>query len=147
MWEKAVSRRHGNMYSPREVIEEVEREAIGKRKNNSKEDCIKLYMHVSRCMYVCTCTVCMCVCTVCTCLCVQLYTYSMYVCMYYMYCMYCNVHMYVCMYVHIQYVCVHDCMYCMYCNVDMYVCMYVCICTCTVCMCVCTVCMCMCMLQ
>ena len=114
MWEKAVSRRHGNMYSPREVIEEVEREAIGKRKNNSKEDCIKLYMHVSRCMYVCTCTVCMCVCTVCTCLCVQLYTYSMYVCMYYMYCMYCNVHMYVCM--------------------------YVCVCTC---MCVCTVCMCM----
>ena len=82
MWEKAVSRRHGNMYSPREVIEEVEREAIGKRKNNSKEDCIKLYMHVSRCMYVC------------------MYMYSMYVCMY---CMY----MFVCTVVHVQYVCVY----------------------------------------
>ena len=107
MWEKAVSRRHGNMYSPREVIEEVEREAIGKRKNNSKEDCIKLYMHVSRyvCMYVHVQYVCVHDCT-CTCvhICVYIQLY-MFDCMY-MYCMYCNVHMYVCMYVYVH---VHVC--------------------------------------
>ena len=45
MWEKAVTRRHGNYY-PKEVVDEVERELSGITKKRSKEECIKLYIHV-----------------------------------------------------------------------------------------------------